>query len=198
MRKIAEASKPVLHAKNLSSSQPGSSASLKVTNKNAETSESSSSSTATSTTVTTKSKNNVQQDPSSGTHREPSKSNTVTLDPTLIATIHANNGAIEIIRGQITELRHDVDQLRKQIQSRKRSTTINPNPATVIPNSPTAHNYSKVAASTVVLNNDRTDANRPKANGNDSNPSSFAHHHHHHHHIQQPNAVGRSTVCAIL
>lgn len=42
-----------------------------------------------------------------------------TLDPTLIATIHSNKGAIDTIRGQLTELRRDVDHLRTEINHRR-------------------------------------------------------------------------------
>ena len=60
----------------------------------------------------------------SGSHREQSPTSPK-LDSTLIATIHGNKGAIETIRGQITELRHDVDHMRTQITPRKRSTGSN-------------------------------------------------------------------------
>jgi len=43
-----------------------------------------------------------------------------TVDPALIATIHSNKGAIDTIRGQITELRRDVDQLRSEVNKHRR------------------------------------------------------------------------------
>jgi hypothetical protein len=123
-----------------------------------------------------------------------------TIDPTLIATIHANKGAIDTIRGQIIELRHDVDHLRKQINiNRKRSTGNNTNPTVSVANQTTPPDLP-TSSPGLVNNNHRV--TKPKANvssnNNNANTSSFSHHHHHHHHVEQPGATGRSSVCIII
>ena len=170
MRKIVEASKPTFQSKNLASEQSDTTAVLKVTKNNNETS-------------TQPIKETIRID------REQQTSITATnppsIDPALITTIHANKGAIETIRGQITELRSDVDHLRRQINHRKRSTLINntsPANPPVTTSPPPVENPPKPV---------------PKTNDN-SNAASYSHHHHHHHHLQPTNSTGRSSVCIVL
>jgi len=127
-------------------------------------------------------------------NREQQTTTVPTIDPILISTIHANKGAIDTIRGQITELRHDVDDLRTQINNRKRS-TISTQPPSIIPNAAPPTNLPPISSSTTNLNNTRRVS---KPNVNNPNPSSFSHHHHHHHHVEQPDTAGRSSVCIII
>lgn len=176
----------MLQAKNLVSSQTDSTATQKVT----KTTDERSSSSPASKESTSK----VNRDQQTNTN-----ATTMSIDSQLINTIHANKGAIDLIRGQITELRHDVDQLRTQIQQRKRSTTINPNPATIIPDQKVKSNLPDIAASPPgpSLNNEAAGQLR-KSNGNDSNSSSFSHHHHHHHHVEPAGVTGSSSVCNVL
>ena len=89
LRKIFEASGPVIQPKNLDSTP--------------------------SIDKITKKTNNNEISSSSAVIHEQQKP----IDPGLITTIHQNKGAIDTIRGQITELRHDVDQLRTEINSRR-------------------------------------------------------------------------------
>ena len=120
-----------------------------------------------------------------------------TLDPALIATIHANKGAIDTIRGQIVELRHDVDHLRKQVNNRKRSTTVNhPNPSTN-QNETSPQTLPPITSPPVVANNTTRRVSKVNANNDNAN-STFSHHHHHHHHVEQPGTTGRSSVCVVL
>lgn len=117
------------------------------------------------------------------------------LDPSLIATIHANKGAIETIRGQIIELRHDVDRLRVQIKNRKRSTTNNDNSPHMTLNQGSSHNIRAVSSPPSMANNVH---HVTKSNPNSVSQGSVSHHHHHHHHIEQSGTTGRSSVCAII
>jgi len=133
LRKIIEASKPILQAKNLDSTP---------NNK-----------------ITTKTTNREQQ------------TTFPIIDPVLITTIHSNKGAIDTIRGQITELRHDVDQLRTNINHRK-------------------------GQQNLPMNNETRRVS--KAEVNNHNPTSFSHLHHHHHHVEQPVTTRSSSVCIIL
>jgi hypothetical protein len=117
------------------------------------------------------------------------------VDQALITTIHANKGAIDTMRGQITELRHDVDHLRTQINNRKRSATINTNPPSIIPAQVQTPNLPPIASSPPIANNNRRVS---KPNANNASPTSVSHHHHHHHHVEQPGTTGRSSVCIII
>jgi hypothetical protein len=127
-------------------------------------------------------------------NREQQATTVPTIDPILISTIYENKGAIDTIRGQITELRHDVDDLRTQISNRKRS-TISTQPPAIIPNAAPPTNLPPISSSATNLNNTRRVS---KPNVNNPNPSSFSHHHHHHHHVEQPDTAGRSSVCIII
>ena len=120
---------------------------------------------------------------------------TPSIDPTLIATIHANKDAIETIRGQIVELRFNVDHLRKQMNNRKRSTIVNHTTPTPVSNLPPA--TSPPPAPAPVLNNTQRVS---KSNGNhdNTNAASHSHHHHHHHHVEPASPTGRSSVCNLL
>ncbi|CAF0771800.1 unnamed protein product [Rotaria sordida] len=182
LRKIVEASKPVLQAKNLISSQSDSTTLLKVTKTNDE----NSSSSFSLPNKETKSVNREQQ----------TTAITVpTIDPILISTIHANKGAIDTIRGQITELRNDVDELRTQIKTRKRSTANNTSTSRAVANQGTSQNLPIVPATPPTVNNRHSVS---KSNVPNANPASFSHHHHHHHHLGQTGAVGRSSICVII
>lgn len=92
------------------------------------------------------------------------------IDPVLIATIHSNKGAIDTIRGQITELRHDVDQLRLEINNKRTNT----------------------------CTQDNEIRRTSKSETNNHNQSSVSHHHHHHHHVEQGVTRKRSSVCILL
>ncbi|CAF2005291.1 unnamed protein product [Rotaria magnacalcarata] len=183
LRKIVEASKPELQAKNLVSSQSESTVSLKViktTNEN--------SVPAPVSNTDTKSINREQQ------------TTTVTapiLDPTLITTIHANKGAIGTIRGQITELRHDVDQLRALVKNRKRSAIDNTNATHIITNEAQSQILPPIS-SRPPSSNGTSHHLESKSNTNNVNRASVSHHHHHHHHIGQSGAAGHSSVCTII
>lgn len=85
MKKIFEASKPIVQSKNLD--------------------------TTSDVNKLTKPVNREQQT---------TNATNATVDPALIATIHSNKGAIDTIRGQITELRRDVDQLRSEVSKHRR------------------------------------------------------------------------------
>ncbi|CAF3343356.1 unnamed protein product [Rotaria socialis] len=183
LKKIVEASKPELQAKNLVPSQSESTASLKVlktTNEN--------SVTAPVSNTDTKSINREQQ------------TTTVTapiLDPALITTIHANKGAIETIRGQITELRHDVDQLRALVKNRKRSAINNTNATHIITNQAQSQILPSISSPPPPSNGTRHHV-ESKSNTNNVNQASVSHHHHHHHHIGQSGTAGHSSVCTII
>ena len=173
MRKIAEASKPALQAKNLVSSQADSTTLLKVAKNTNET----------STSPLPPSSTTVSREQQTTTPIVP------TIDPALITTIHANKGAIDTIRGQIVELRHDVDHLRKQINNRKRSTAI--------PNETSPPNLPSATSQPLPANNTRP-VPKTNANNDNANSTSVSHHHHHHHHVEQPGPTGRSSVCIII
>ncbi|CAF1289006.1 unnamed protein product [Adineta steineri] len=110
--------------------------------------------------------NNNRKSSSSTSIREQQKP----FDPELIITIHQNKGAIDTIRGQITELRHDVNQLRTEIHNRQIKT-------------PVSNNETRRGSNSDI---------------NNLNQTSVSHHHHHHHHVEQPVATGHSSVCIIL
>ncbi|CAF3716681.1 unnamed protein product [Rotaria sp. Silwood1] len=186
LRKIVEASKPTLQGKNLISSQSESTTLLKVSKNNDE----HSSSSLSLSNKEAKSINREQQTTTTTTTIA-----VPTIDPILITTIHANKGAIDIIRGQITELRYDVDQLRTQIKTRKRSTIHNTNSPRLVPNQSPSQNIPVVPSPPSTVNNHHP-VSKPNANNTNSGP--FSHHHHHHHHLGQSGAVGHSSVCVIL
>ena len=119
-----------------------------------------------------------------------------TLDPVLITTIHANKGAIEITRGQISELRRDVDHMRTQIQPRKRTTMISPNPATIIPEQ--NHQINTIHNSNSPSLSNPEDTNLVQKSNVNPSDSSVSHHHHHHHHLSSSGTVDRSAVCTIF
>ncbi|CAF1032529.1 unnamed protein product [Rotaria sordida] len=182
LRKIVEASKPVLQAKNLISSQSDSTTLLKVTKTNDENSSSSFS-------LPNKEAKSVNREQQTTAITVP------TIDPILISTIHANKGAIDTIRGQITELRNDVDELRTQIKTRKRSTANNTSTSRAVANQGTSQNLPIVPATPPTVNNRHSVS---KSNVPNANPASFSHHHHHHHHLGQTGAVGHSSICVII
>ncbi|CAF1153388.1 unnamed protein product [Rotaria sordida] len=182
LRKIVEASKPVLQAKNLISSQSDSTTLLKVTKTNDENSSSSFS-------LPNKEAKSVNREQQTTAITVP------TIDPILISTIHANKGAIDTIRGQITELRNDVDELRTQIKTRKRSTANNTSTSRAVANQGTSQNLPIVPATPPTVNNRHSVS---KSSVPNANPASFSHHHHHHHHLGQTGAVGRSSICVII
>ncbi|CAF0715412.1 unnamed protein product [Adineta steineri] len=190
LRKIIESTKPELPANNLVSAQTDSATSLKVTKTNNNNNNDENSSSSSLPLKEPKTVNREQQTATTPTPKSP------TIDPVLIATIHANKGAIDTIRGQITELRHDVDQLRLQINTRKRS-TISTNPPVIIPNpsQPPPSNLPPIPSPPSDANNTRRVS---KSNANNTNSAAFSHHHHHHHHIGQPDATGRSSICNII
>ncbi|CAF2588939.1 unnamed protein product [Rotaria sp. Silwood2] len=183
LRKIVEVSKPALQPKNLTSSQSDSTTLLKVTKNNDE-------NLSPSPSLSMKEAKSVNREQQTTSITVP------TIDPILISTIHANKGAIDTIRGQITELRHDVDHLRTQIKNRKRSTTNNTNSPRVIPNQAPSQNLPPVSSSPPSNVSNRHHVS--KSNANNTNPASFSHHHHHHHHLGQPGAIGHSSVCVII
>ncbi|CAF0957449.1 unnamed protein product [Rotaria sordida] len=182
LRKIVEASKPVLQAKNLISSQSDSTTLLKVTKTNDENSSSSFS-------LPNKEAKSVNREQQTTAITVP------TIDPILISTIHANKGAIDTIRGQITELRNDVDELRTQIKTRKRSSVNNTSTSRAVANQGTSQNLPIVPATPPTVNNRHSVS---KSNVPNANPASFSHHHHHHHHLGQTGAVGHSSICVII
>ena len=93
------------------------------------------------------------------------------IDPTLVATIHCNKGAIDTIRGQITELRCDIDQLRKD----------------------------RITYRTKTHSNNSHSRRSSEATMNNHNQTSVRHRHHHHHRSQiQDSVTRRSSLCILL
>ncbi|CAF0917597.1 unnamed protein product [Adineta ricciae] len=172
LRKAFEPSKTAIQEKNITSSQSDAIASLKVAKNTNE---------------------NLLVKQPAAINREQQTIAVPSIDPTLVSTIHANKGAIDIIRGQITELRHDVDQLRLQVNTRKRS-TISTNPPAIIPSSPT--NLPPISSPPAIVNN--TSRRISKSSVQNGNQAAFSHHHHHHHHVEPSDTPGRSSVCNLI